>query len=80
MRDILRECPVLLELLSLLTYCVILFGSIMYVKISKKLKKQDDTEMVSKETLDKLKIARRLIIIGTVTVIVLRIIGVLIVI
>ncbi len=78
MRDILREFPVLLELLSLLIYCIILWGYIRHIKISKKLKKHDDTEIVSKEILDELKVANRLIIIGFITVIVFKIIGILI--
>jgi len=78
LRDILREFPVILELLSLIPYCIILWGYIKHIKISKKLKRHDDTKIVSKETLEELKVANRLIIIGFITVIVLRIIGVLI--
>lgn len=78
MRSILREFPVLLKLLSLITYCIILWGYIRHITISKKLKKYDETEIVSKETLDKLKAANILIIIGWITAIVLGIIGVLI--
>lgn len=78
MRDILREFPVLIELLSALIYCVIIWGFIRHIKLSKKLKKQDDTEIVRKETLDELKAANIVILIGFITVIVFRIIGVLI--
>jgi hypothetical protein len=78
LRDILRKFPVLIELLSLLTYCVIIWGYIRHIKLSKELKKQDGTEIVRKETLDELKVANRLILIGFITVIVIRIIGVLI--
>ena len=78
MRDILRGFPVLIELLSLIPYCILLCGCIRHIKLSKKLKKQDGTEIVSKKTLDELKVAKRLILIGFITVIVFRIIGVLI--
>ncbi|MCT4510012.1 MAG: hypothetical protein N4A48_14875 [Tepidibacter sp.] len=77
MRDILGF-PVLIELFSLITYCIILWGCIRHIKVSKKLKEQDGTEIVSKKTLDELKAAKRLILIGFITVIVFRIIGVLI--
>jgi hypothetical protein len=76
--DILRKFPVLIELLSALTYCVIIWGYIRHIKLSKKLKKQDGTEIVRKEILDELKVANRVILIGFITVIVIRIIGVLI--
>jgi nicotinic acid phosphoribosyltransferase len=78
LKDMLRKFPVLIELLSMLTYCVIIWGYIRHIKLSKELKKQHGTEIVRKETLDKLKSANRLIIIGFITVIVIRIIGVLI--
>lgn len=78
MRDILRGFPVILELFSLLTYCMILWGCIRSIKVSKKLKKQDGTEIVRKETSNELKAANRLILFGFITVIVIRMIGVVI--
>lgn len=64
-------------------YCIAIWGYIRHIKVSKKLKKQKETEIksketVSKETLDELKVAIRLILIGSLTPIVLGIIRVLI--
>ncbi len=64
-------------------YCIAIWGYIRHIKVSKKLKKQNDTdidskETVSKETLDELKAAIRLILIGSLTPIVLGIIRILI--
>jgi len=62
-------------------YCIAIWGYIRHIKVSKKLKKQNETESketVSKETLDELKVAIRLILIGSLTPIVLGIIRVLI--
>jgi len=69
--------------LSIMFYCIAIWGYIRHIKVSKKLKKQNDTdidskETVSKETLDELKVAIRLILIGSLTPIVLGIIRVLI--
>ncbi|CAH2213475.1 hypothetical protein [Tepidibacter aestuarii] len=75
MRDILR---VFFNLIELLSYCILIWGYIRHIKVSKELKKQDDTEIVSKETLDELKVANRLILIGFITATVFRIIGILI--
>lgn len=79
MRDLLREYPVILPMLCLLTSCIILCGFI--IKAMEKLKKRKkhaDTEIVNKETLDKLKVANILIAIGFIVQLVLGIIGVLI--
>jgi hypothetical protein len=79
LRYILREFPVILPILRLLTSCVILWGFIIkIIEMLKKLKKHDDTEIVNKETLDKLKAANILIVIGFIIQLVLGIIGVLI--
>ena len=79
MRDILREFPVILPILYLLTSCIILWGfTIKVIEMLKKLKKHDDTEIVNKETLDKLKVANILIAIGFIVQLVLGIIWVLI--
>jgi len=64
-------------------YCIAIWGYIRHIKVSKKLKKQNDTEIenketVSKETLDELKVAIRLILIGSITPIALGIIRILI--
>lgn len=64
-------------------YCIAIWGYTRHIKVSKKLKKQNETEIesketVSKETLDELKVAIRLILIGSITPIVLGIIRVLI--
>jgi len=66
-----------------MSYCIAIWGYIRYIKVSKKLKKQNETEIesketVSKETLDELKVAIRLILVGSITPIVLGIIRVLI--
>ncbi|EQB85822.1 hypothetical protein J2Z44_004234 [Clostridium punense] len=79
MRDILREFPVILPILCLLTSCIILWGFIIKVMDRlKKLKSHDDTEIVNKKTLAKLKVANILISIGFIVQLVLGIIGVLI--
>ena len=64
-------------------YCIAIWGYIRHIKVSKKLNKQNGTdivskETVSKETLDELKVAIRLILIGSITPIVLGIIRILI--
>ncbi|GAA0765253.1 hypothetical protein GCM10008908_01530 [Clostridium subterminale] len=69
--------------LSIMFYCIAILGYIRHIKVSKKLKKQKDTEIenketVSKETLDELKVAIRLILIGSITPIALGIIRILI--
>jgi hypothetical protein len=69
--------------LSMMFYCIAIWGYIRHIKVSKKLKKQNGTdivskETVSKETLDELKVAIRLILIGSITPIVLGIIRILI--
>ncbi|HAR87336.1 MAG TPA: hypothetical protein DCR69_16610 [Clostridium sp.] len=69
--------------LTIMFYCIAIWGYIRHIKVSKKLKKQNETEIesketVSKETLDELKVAIRLILIGSLTPIVLGIIRVLI--
>ncbi len=69
--------------LTIMFYCIAIWGYIRHIKVSKKLKKQNETEIesketVSKETLDELKVAIRLILIGSITPIVLGIIRVLI--
>lgn len=79
MRDILREFPVILPILCLLTSCIILWGFIIKViERLKKLKSHDDTEIVNKKTLAKLKVANILIAIGFIVQLILGIIGVLI--
>ncbi len=64
-------------------YCIAIWGYIRHIRVSKKLKNQNDTdidnkEIVSKEILDELKVAIRLILIGSLTPIVLGIIRILI--
>ena len=78
MRDMLREFPIIIELLSMFTYCIVMWGWIWHIKVSKKLKKQEATGVAIKETLDEFKVANRLILIGSFIVIVIRLIGVLI--
>ncbi|MPM61285.1 hypothetical protein SDC9_108143 [bioreactor metagenome] len=79
MRNILREFPVILPILCLLASCIIFWGFIIKVmERLKKLKNHDDTEIVNKKTLAKLKVANILIAIGFIVQLVLGIIGVLI--
>jgi len=80
LRDIVR---VFFLLIGLLSYCIVIWGYIRHIKVSKKLKKQNGTDIVSKETvsnktLDELKVAIRLIFIGGITAIISRIISILI--
>jgi UDP-N-acetylmuramyl pentapeptide phosphotransferase/UDP-N-acetylglucosamine-1-phosphate transferase len=78
LRDILREFPVILPILYLLTSFIILWGFIIKViEMLKKRKKHDDTEIVNKETLGKPKVANILIAIGFIVQLVLGIIRVL---
>lgn len=76
--DVLRGFPLLLKLLYILTNCIILWGNIRLIKISKKLKKHDDTEIVSKETSDKLLVTNIIIFIGWISVLVITLVGSLI--
>jgi len=79
LRDILREFPVILPILCLITSCIIFWGFIIKViERVKKLKNHGDTEVVNKKTLDRLKTANILIAIGFIVQLVLGIIGVLI--
>lgn len=82
MRDILRGFPVIIELFSLVTCLIMLWGHFKNRKVTKKLKMQYGTDIISretsKETLDELKVANRLIFIGFITLLVIRVIGVLI--
>ncbi|MEG0773874.1 hypothetical protein [Clostridium sp.] len=79
MRDILREFPVISPILRVLTSCIILWGlTIKVMERLKKLKNHDDTEIVNKKTLDKLKTANILIAIGFIVQLVFGIIEVLI--
>lgn len=75
LRDILREFPVILPILRVLTSCIILWGLIIKViEMSKKLKKHDDIEIVNKKSLEKLKAANILLAIGFIVKLVLAII------
>jgi hypothetical protein len=82
LRDILREYPVIIELLSLVVWFIIFLGSVKNIKITKKLKKQYGTDTVTKETtkelLDELTATKRFVFIGFITIMVMRIIGVII--
>lgn len=79
LRNMLREFPVILPILCLLTSCIIFWGfMIKVIERLKKLKNHDDTEIVNKKTLAKLKVANILIVIGFIVQLVLGIIGVLI--
>lgn len=79
MRNILREFPVILPILCLLTSCIIFWGFMIKVmERLKKLKNHDDTEIVNKKTLAKLKTANILIAIGFIVQLVVGIIGVVI--
>lgn len=62
----------------MLTNCIILWGYIRLIKISKKLKKHDDAEIVSKKTSDKLWVTNIIILIGWISLLVITIIGSLI--
>lgn len=58
LRDILREFPVILPILYLLTSCITFWGfTIKVIEKLKKMKKHDNIEIVNKEILDKLKVA-----------------------
>lgn len=82
MSDILKEYPVIIELLSLLAWFIIFLGSVKNIKVTKKLKKQNGTDIISKETtkelLEELKVTKRFVFIGFITIMVIRIIGVII--
>jgi hypothetical protein len=60
---------------------IVIWGEIRNIKVSKQLKKQDGTKIIrketSKETLDELKAANRLIFGGCLAIFVTSIIGVL---
>ncbi|MTI67282.1 MAG: hypothetical protein FH753_11890 [Firmicutes bacterium] len=80
MRDILR---VFFCSISLMSCCIASWGWIRHIKVSKKLKKQYGTDIVSKETVSKktlneLKVAIRLIFVGSITALVFRTIWILI--
>lgn len=80
--DLLREYPVIIELLVLLFILVTGYGYYKHVKVTKKLKKQYGTDVINKETssesVAELKAANRLIFIGVITILVIRLIGVII--
>ena len=80
--NLLREYPVIIELLVLLFILVTGYGYYKHVKVTKKLKKQYGTDVInketSKETVAELKAANRLIFIGVITILVIRLIGVII--
>lgn len=79
LRNILREFPVILPILGLLASCIIIWGFLIKVMNRlKNLKSHDDTEIVNKKTLAKLKVANILIAIGFILQLILGIIGVLI--
>ncbi|HSR05303.1 MAG TPA: hypothetical protein VLM88_12020 [Proteiniclasticum sp.] len=82
MGDLLREYPVIIELLVLLFILVTGYGYYKHVKVTKKLKKQYGTDVINKETssesVAELKAANRLIFIGVITILVIRLIGVII--
>ena len=79
LRNILREFPVILPIISLLTSCIILWGfTIKVMERLKKIKNHYDTEIVNKKTLAKLKVANILIVIGFIVQLAFGIIGVLI--
>ena len=79
MRDILK---VFSNLIVILSFCIIIWGEIRSKKVSKELKKQDGTKVVRnetpKETLDELKVANRLILIGFITATVFGMIAIVI--
>ena len=76
MRDILK---VFCNLIVILSLCIIIWGEIRNKKVSKELKKQNGTKVVRKdtpkETLDELKVANRLILIGVIIAIVFGLIA-----
>lgn len=80
--DLLREYPVIIELLVLLFILVTGYGYFKHVKVTKKLKKEYGTDVINKETssetVAELKAANRLIFIGVITILVIRLIGVII--
>lgn len=76
--NVFRGYPHLLKLLCILTNCIILCAYIRHIKISKKLKKYDDTEIVNKKTSDKLWVTNIIILIGWITLLIITIIGSLI--
>lgn len=80
--DLLREYPVIIELLVLLSILVTGFGYYKHVKVTKKLKKQYGTDVInketSKETVAELKAANRIIFGGVITILTIRLIGVII--
>lgn len=80
--DLLREYPVIIELLVLLSILVTGFGYYKHVKVTKKLKKQHGTDVInketSKETVAELKAANRIIFGGALAILTIRLIGVII--
>lgn len=80
--DLLREYPVIIELLVLLLILITGYGYYKHVKVTRKLKKQYGTDVISKETssetVRELKVANRIIFIGVITILVIRLIGVII--
>jgi len=80
--DLLREYPVIIELLVLLFILITGYGYYKHVKVTRKLKKQYGTDVISKETssetVRELKVANRIIFIGVITILVIRLIGVII--
>jgi hypothetical protein len=77
--DILR---VFSELIVILSLCITIWGDIRNRKVTKELKKQNGTEIIRKETpqqtLDELKVANRLSLIGVITATVFGIIAIII--
>lgn len=82
MGNLLREYPVIIELLVLLFILVTGFGYYKHVKVTKKLKKQYGTDVInketSKETLAELKASNRIIFGGVLAILAIRVIGVII--
>lgn len=82
MGDLLREYPVIIELLVLLFILITGYGYYKHVKITRKLKKQYGTDVINKETskesVAELKAANRIIFGGVLAILTIRLIGVII--
>lgn len=73
--NVFRRSPLLLiYILYMLIGCITLWGNIRIIMLSKKLKKHDDTEIVSKKISGKIWVTNMIIFSGQITALVITII------